>query len=114
MQEVWDKLRGPEYERYFVQISKIHRTDKAMYLVMEYLASLRQYVEKHRDSGCECVNKNESVTYPRFVAQLVKGIGKMHALGLMHRNLKPENIFLSHDKDNTICLVIFLFSFNLI
>jgi hypothetical protein len=28
--------------------------------------------------------------------------------------LKPENIFLSHDKDNTICLVIFLFSFNLI
>jgi serine/threonine protein kinase len=60
------------------------------------------------------VNKNESVTYPNFVAQLVKGIGKMHALGLMHGNFKPENILMALNKDNSIFLVFFPVQFLLI
>jgi serine/threonine protein kinase len=43
------KLRGREYEQYFVQCIDVHRTKVALYLVMEYCpaGSLEQFVKRH-------------------------------------------------------------------
>jgi eukaryotic-like serine/threonine-protein kinase len=35
----------------------------------------------------------------RLVSQLARGLGKAHMMGLVHRNLKPTNIFLAADAD---------------
>ncbi|MRG90737.1 serine/threonine-protein kinase [Polyangium spumosum] len=35
----------------------------------------------------------------RLVSQLAKGLGKAHLLGLVHRNLKPSNVFLTENEN---------------
>jgi len=35
----------------------------------------------------------------RLVSQLARGLGKAHMLGLVHRNLKPTNVFVSSNVD---------------
>ena len=37
----------------------------------------------------------------RLVSQLAKGLGKAHLLGLVHRNLKPGNVFLIESENGT-------------
>ncbi len=39
----------------------------------------------------------------RLVAQIGKGLGKAHLLGLVHRNLKPGNVFLVESENGTDC-----------
>lgn len=37
----------------------------------------------------------------RLVSQLARGLGKAHMLGLVHRNLKPSNVFLAANTDGS-------------
>ena len=33
----------------------------------------------------------------KYIGQLVRGLGKLHGMGIMHRDLKSANIFISED-----------------
>ncbi len=61
--------------------------DGAPYIVMEYLDGLPldRWVDIHDASVGEVL---------RLVAQLCRGLHAAHALGVVHRDVKPENVFV--------------------
>lgn len=67
-----------------------HTEDGLLFLVMEFLAggTLAQRVAP--GTGVELAS---AVAYMR---EMCDGVGAAHALGLVHRDLKPQNIFLTH------------------
>ena len=62
-----------------------------VYLVMEYLAggSLRALLEEHSPLPVE-----QAV---RIAAEVCEGLAAAHAKGIVHRDVKPENILLAED-----------------
>lgn len=61
-------------------------------LVMDYMCNgdLDEYC---RDQSFEPSSKTKAI------AQILCGIDYLHSFGVMHRDLKPKNILISHDKD---------------
>jgi TPR repeat protein/serine/threonine protein kinase len=68
--------------------------DGRAYIVMELLegVSLSDHVKQHGPLGLADV--------VRLVSQVAKALGKAHELGIVHRDIKPDNLFLesSHDE----------------
>uniref|UniRef100_A0A914NIJ6 Protein kinase domain-containing protein n=1 Tax=Meloidogyne incognita TaxID=6306 RepID=A0A914NIJ6_MELIC len=87
--KIMRQLNRPEFEQYFVQCHKIFQSvDGAICIVMEYCSggSLEAFVKR--------VGKIDRNSASTFLAQLVKGVQKLHTIGLMHRDLKPANILI--------------------
>ncbi|KAB2882220.1 MAG: serine/threonine protein kinase, partial [Kofleriaceae bacterium] len=70
------------------------RDDGALYLVMEYLRgeTLRERLDK-----VGRLPWSNAVTIARHVA---RGLAHAHAQGVIHRDVKPENVFLVQDDDD--------------
>jgi serine/threonine protein kinase len=70
------------------------RTDGSLYLVMEYLRgeTLRERLDKVGRLPWQ-----HAVTIARHVA---RGLSHAHAQGVVHRDVKPENVFLVDDDDD--------------
>jgi serine/threonine-protein kinase len=64
--------------------------DGATYIVMEYLEGVTLGEALDREGG---VSIEESV---RIAAQVAEALGAAHAVGVVHRDLKPDNVFLLH------------------
>lgn len=60
-------------------------------IVMEFMAggNLKVYLEKHNDIG-----QGKEFTV-RFAEDIGSAIEHLHSLNIMHRDVKPENIFVS-------------------
>jgi serine/threonine protein kinase len=65
------------------------------FLVMELLRgeSLSDLLERRR------LNLDEAVT---LLVPAIQGVGAAHRQGVVHRDLKPDNIFLCHNEDGSI------------
>ena len=44
-----------------------------------------------------CVLKSHS--YLSIIRHIIRGVSYLHQLGVVHRNLKPSNVFVFHSKD---------------
>ena len=65
-----------------------YQTDQRLYFVMPYITGGELYkVLKSKRSFDEA-------TIKFFIAQIIIGLGKLHEKGIMHRDLKLENIML--------------------
>lgn len=64
--------------------------DGVPYIVMEYLEGedLKHAIRR--------VGPMPVVDVARIVSQAAKAVGKAHGLGIVHRDIKPDNIFLCH------------------
>jgi eukaryotic-like serine/threonine-protein kinase len=63
--------------------------DGSPYLVMELLSgeSLQQLIDRRRKLG-----KDQAIDY---ALQILSGLEAAHALGVVHRDLKPDNVFIT-------------------
>ena len=66
--------------------------DGQPFMVMELLEG-RSFAERVADMGISDVDLYE------IMAQVLSGIGSVHDAGIVHRDIKPDNIFLVRDAD---------------
>lgn len=65
--------------------------DRLQYIVMEYIEgiTLKEYIEQQK-----VINWKEAV---HFVTQILKALQHAHDKGIVHRDVKPQNIMLLQD-----------------
>lgn len=74
-----------------VKVYDVSFGDRLQYIVMEYIEgiTLKEYIEQQT-----CVNWKEAV---HFVVQILKALQHAHDKGIVHRDIKPQNIILLQD-----------------
>ncbi len=76
---------------HIVRVNRYFKAHGTGYMVMDYEEgeSLKTYLEKHPFPAEEVIKQQ--------LALLLDGIGKVHATGFLHRDIKPDNIFIRDD-----------------
>ncbi|CAD2221022.1 hypothetical protein AGDE_03274 [Angomonas deanei] len=83
------ELRHPN----IVKLLDVCHNDRRLTLVFEYLdLDLKKYLD--RESG-----NIDAVTVQRFMHDLLLGISYCHQRSVLHRDLKPQNLLISRDKE---------------
>jgi cyclin-dependent kinase len=85
---------------YIVRLLCVESVDEngksQLYLVFEYLDSdLKKYIDSH---GRGNVNPISARTIQSFLYQLLKGVAHCHGHGVMHRDLKPQNLLVDKER----------------
>lgn len=74
-----------------VKVYDVSFGDRLQYIVMEYIEgiTLKEYIEQQK-----AINWKETV---HFVGQILKALQHAHDKGIVHRDVKPQNIMLLQD-----------------
>ena len=80
--------------RYVVRLDDFHSVDDLCYLSMEYAAQgdLRKYLSDR--GGTLPAEQGEA-----FLRQCLEALDFIHATGVIHRDIKPDNILVLNDKE---------------
>jgi len=72
-----------------------------VYIIMEYIPgnNLRKFIEKTSSTLCEKKAKD-------MVRQLSEGVNYLHELGIIHRDMKPDNILVMEKENSYIIKII--------
>ncbi|KAF8538499.1 kinase-like domain-containing protein, partial [Trichophaea hybrida] len=85
-QEIANLTALKEYPQHFVQFLESFQDDDFVSIAMEYI--------QHGDLGQHLTGPWTEVDATLITIQLLEGLDIMHNLGITHRDLRPENIFV--------------------
>lgn len=90
--EATSRIRHPNV----VNVSDVGTHDGLPYLVMDMLdgESLQQVLNVHRTL--------DERTLANVIVPVIAGLSASHAAGVLHRDLKPDNVVLAHESDGNI------------
>jgi serine/threonine protein kinase len=90
--EATSRIRHPNV----VNVSDVGTHDGLPYLVMDMLdgESLQQVLNVHRTL--------DERTLANVIVPVIAGLAASHAAGVLHRDLKPDNVVLAHEADGSI------------
>ena len=71
-------------------------SDEGPYIAMELL------VGEDLQTRLARVGRLDSLATCRIVSQAARGLSKVHAAGIVHHDLKPENVFLAREDDDEV------------
>ena len=82
---------------YVIRLLEIFETNKYLLIVMEYVENgdLLQYVKKHK--------RLDEFEAKQIFRQITYGLGHIHAMGILHRDIKLDNILLGSENNVKIC-----------
>ena len=82
-----------------VSVYDVSKGDDLDYIVMELIdgITLKQYMQKKEGR----LNWRESLY---FITQIVRALGHAHSRGIIHRDIKPQNIMVLRDGSVTLAL----------
>ncbi|NWV15439.1 E2AK2 kinase, partial [Ptilonorhynchus violaceus] len=85
--------KGYDLIKYPDSSQNLHETIRCLFIQMEFCeqGTLEEWIAKNRED-----RKYRSMAQNKFL-QIVKGVEYIHSEKLIHRDLKPQNIFISHD-----------------
>ncbi|XP_022240938.1 eukaryotic translation initiation factor 2-alpha kinase 1-like isoform X2 [Limulus polyphemus] len=91
------ELQHYELKNDFLNILKTLKLQSIMYIQMELCGeSLKDWLNKRNEfeprTGSEVFQKVDEDTVLKIFQQILKGIAYIHSKGLIHRDLKPQNI----------------------
>lgn len=81
-------------------VEQMHKKGKsALYLVFEYIdTDLKKYIELHGRNHGQARVPLPMKLIKSFMYQLCKGIAHCHRHGVMHRDLKPQNLLVDKER----------------
>lgn len=86
-------LRMVDHEN-IVKLYEVYETDSSVYLVLELLEGGELF---HR---IPFMNNYEDTDIKTLMKNLLSALAHMHELGIMHRDIKPDNILLESAKND--------------
>ena len=86
-----------------VKVLDYFEENDTCYIVLEYLEgmTLKEYVQKRGPVEPACLF--------RSIKNLLKGLSTLHSMGLIHRDIAPDNIMVTKEKEDSLDLVLFDF-----
>lgn len=75
-----------------VRLYDFGQDSETVFIAMQYVQgeTLRELLRRH-PAG---LNESEAI---RLAAPVVRGLAAIHAVGIVHRDIKPDNVLLAHD-----------------
>jgi serine/threonine protein kinase len=98
----WELLRSLKDNPHVVSLLDVFETDDEIQLVMEYCqgGELFDVIQRKRNQALDSLDKvyrySESKA-ARIVSQMLSVLVELHSRGIVHRDVKPENILLTND-----------------
>ena len=104
----WELLRSLCDNPHVVKLLDVYETDEEIQLVLEYCqgGELFDVIQAKRRQALESSDKQYNFSERRaanIVLQMLSVLSELHSRGIVHRDVKPENILLYTSDSSRVC-----------